>query len=36
MPELAAFYPADPAWRRAVLEQSREFLDRGVAGISSS
>ena len=32
----AAFYPADPEWRRAVLEQSREIIDRGVAGISSS
>jgi len=32
----AAFYPAAPEWRRAVLEQSREFIDRGVAGISSS
>lgn len=32
----AAFYPADPEWRKAVLDQSREFLDRGVRGISSS
>jgi len=32
----AAFYPADPEWRQAVLDQSREFLDRGVRGISSS
>lgn len=32
----AAFYPAEPEWRRAVLEQSREFIDRGVAGIASS
>ena len=32
----AAFYPADTEWRRAVLEQSRDFIDRGVAGISSS
>ncbi len=31
-----AFYPADPKWRSAVLEQSREFLDRAVTGISSS
>jgi hypothetical protein len=31
-----AFYPSDPAWRAAALEQSREFLDRGVAGISAS
>jgi hypothetical protein len=32
----AAFYPADPEWRRAVLAQSKEFIDRGVAGIASS
>lgn len=32
----AAFYPVEPEWRRAVLEQSKEFIDRGVAGISSS
>ena len=32
----AAFYPAEPEWRKAVLEQSREFVDRGVAGVSSS
>jgi len=32
----AAFYPASPEWRTAVLEQSREFIDRGVAGISST
>ena len=32
----AAFYPADAAWRRAALEQSGEFIDRGVKGISSS
>jgi hypothetical protein len=32
----AAFYPADPEWRKAVLDQSREFIDRGVAGISST
>ncbi len=32
----AAFYPAAPEWRKAVLEQSRDFIDRGVAGISSS
>ena len=31
-----AFYPADPRWRAAVLEQSREFLDRGVREIRSS
>lgn len=32
----AAFYPADPEWRKAVLEQSRDFINRGVAGISST
>ena len=32
----AAFYPADPEWRAAVLAQSKDFIDRGVAGISSS
>jgi hypothetical protein len=32
----AAFYPKDTEWRRAVLEQSREFIDRGVRGVSSS
>ncbi len=32
----AAFYPVDVEWRKAVLEQSRDFIDRGVAGISSS
>jgi hypothetical protein len=32
----AAFYPAASEWRAAVLEQSKEFIDRGVAGISSS
>ena len=32
----AAFYPAAPEWRQAVLEQSQDFIDRGVAGISSS
>jgi hypothetical protein len=31
----AAFYPAEPEWRTAVLEQSQEFIDRGVAGISA-
>jgi hypothetical protein len=31
-----AFYPSEPAWRAAVLEQSRELLERGVKGISSS
>jgi hypothetical protein len=32
----AAFYPKEPEWRVAVLEQSRDFIDKGVAGISSS
>jgi hypothetical protein len=32
----AAFYPADPQWRKSVLEQSREFIDRGVAGIAAT
>jgi hypothetical protein len=27
------FYPSDPKWRAAVLEQSREILERGIAGI---
>jgi hypothetical protein len=27
------FYPSDPKWRAAALEQSRELLDRGIAGI---
>jgi hypothetical protein len=28
-----AFYPSDRRWRHAALEQSREILDRGIAGI---
>jgi hypothetical protein len=28
-----AFYPSDPQWRAAALEQSREILERGIAGI---
>ena len=28
-----AFYPGDPKWRAAALEQSREILERGIAGI---
>jgi hypothetical protein len=32
----AAFYPAAPEWRSAVLAQSKEFIDRGVAGLASS
>jgi hypothetical protein len=28
-----AFYPSDPRWRNAALEQSREILDRGISGI---
>lgn len=32
----AAFYPAAPEWRQAVLAQSKEFIDRGVAGVAAS
>jgi hypothetical protein len=32
----AAFYPVAPEWRAAVLVQSKEFIDRGVAGIGGS
>lgn len=28
-----AFYPSDPRWRKAALEQSKEILDRGISGI---
>jgi hypothetical protein len=31
-----AFYPSDAKWRGAVLEQSREFMDRGIAGVGGS
>jgi hypothetical protein len=31
-----AFYPSEPKWREAVLEQSLDFLARGVRGISAS
>jgi hypothetical protein len=30
-----AFYPSDPAWREAVLAQSRVFLDQAATGIAS-
>jgi hypothetical protein len=30
---IEAFYPSDPAWRDAVLAQSRTFIDQAVAGI---
>lgn len=30
-----AFYPSEPEWRAAVLEQSRGFLDRALAGVAS-
>ena len=30
-----AFYPSDPAWREAVLAQSRVFLDQAAAGIGA-
>jgi hypothetical protein len=31
-----AYYPSEPRWRAAVLEQSQALLDRGMRGISSS
>ncbi|WPB56298.1 M14 family metallopeptidase [Xylophilus sp. GOD-11R] len=31
-----AFYPSAPAWRAGVLAQSREIIDRGLAGIAHS
>ncbi|HEX7250011.1 MAG TPA: M14 family metallopeptidase [Burkholderiales bacterium] len=31
-----AYYPSEPRWREAALEQSFEILERGVRGISSS
>lgn len=31
-----AYYPSEPRWREAVLAQSRELFERGLAGISSS
>jgi hypothetical protein len=31
---MEAFYPSDPAWRGAVLAQSRIFLDQAVDGIA--
>ena len=31
----AAFYPVETEWREAVLVQSKEFLDRGVAGVGA-
>jgi hypothetical protein len=31
-----AFYPSEAKWREAVLEQSREFMDRGIAGVAGS
>lgn len=31
-----AFYPPEPEWRKAVLEQSWEFMDRGLAGVGRS
>ena len=30
-----AYYPSEPRWRAAVLEQSLELLDRGLRGVSS-
>ena len=32
----SAFYPQDAEWRRAALEQSRDFIDRGVKGVGAS
>jgi len=32
----AAFYPAEPEWRSAVLERAREVFDLGVRGVSAS
>jgi hypothetical protein len=29
-----AFYPSDPRWRDAVLEQSRVFIDQAAVGIA--
>ena len=31
-----AYYPSEPRWRAAALEQSLELIERGVSGISSS
>lgn len=31
-----AFYPGDREWRQAVLEQSKELIDRGVSGIGAA
>lgn len=33
---IEAFYPSDIRWRRSVLEQSREIIDRAVAGLARS
>lgn len=30
-----AFYPSDPEWRAGVLVQSRDIVDRGLAGIAA-
>jgi len=30
-----AYHPSEPQWRVAVLEQSRDFLDRALKGVSS-
>jgi len=32
---IEAFYPSDPSWRDAVLEQSGVFLDQAAAGIAT-
>ncbi len=31
-----AFYPSAPEWKKAVLEQSRDFLDRALKGVSGA
>jgi len=31
-----AFYPSSPQWRAGVLEQSKEIIDRGLAGIAKT
>jgi hypothetical protein len=37
LPEyVEAYYPSEPRWRAAVLEQSADFLERGMRGISAS
>ena len=33
---IEAFYPSAPEWKRAVLAQSREFLDRALKGVATA